>query len=226
MKNIITSFLIASIIYLTNITQSKAQETAKFQFKKGLYKDFESFRNNKPTADLTFAVESKQRNIGGFLSSDVISLYKLNITAKDKESVGPVFGFCDGTSFYFNKGIYNPDTYNYYNPRSDFFKMENYGRFTVYKALGSSYSPTFTMGAGGAMMPEASSVRTKVIMIIDMKTGNVRPLDRKALVEILEDDEELSELFDKDKNKRTLVLDYLLWYNKKHPFYSQQEIIN
>jgi hypothetical protein len=73
---------------------------------------------------LTFKAESKQRNIGGLLSSDVIPIYKLKIYTKEKESGGPVFGFCYGTSFYFYKGIYNSDTYNYCNLDLIFLKLK------------------------------------------------------------------------------------------------------
>jgi hypothetical protein len=209
--------LIIFFLFSLDTVQSQTQEIAKFQYKKGIYETFENFRDNKPTKELNYAIIPKSKVIGSIFSDKNFNVYRLDISAKQKDSVGSPYGICDGTNFYFNKSISTTSIFNV-NPRTEFYKMENYGRYTTYKAIGSSSSGGFSMGAGGMMMSNGgSSVNVLIDYIINMETGYIVGLDKKVLKKILADDEELAGLFDQDKHKKTLMLDYLLWYNKKHP---------
>jgi hypothetical protein len=164
--------------------------------KSGIYKSFDEFRYDNPSIELNCQVVAKKHSVW----KGQETYYKLDLDSKNRRAIGKVFGFCDGKEVYIALNYPNPTI----NP--EFIKMENLYKYYFYEYV--KYIPIFS-GSMGTMVP------SRVQMILDVNTGEVRTLNKKALCEIMANDQSLLDEFNNSKGKER-VKEYLIKYVEKH----------
>jgi hypothetical protein len=165
----------------------------------GIYIDIEEFRNNSPSINLTqkISYRNEKYSVGLFETPIFLLSYKINVTKDESRSIGNVFGFCDG------KNIYLANTGSTYENIEDynFGELEYLGRYCFYKSLGicdGYYSP----------------IRCEVLNVLDLITGEINPLTKGLLKNILKDKPDLLKKFKNDQNKSENLKNYLIEYLK------------
>ena len=81
------------------ITEEKKSQTLK----KGIYKNFEEFKNNNPSIVLDYDIIKIQGETGGIMDRKQASFVRLDVTRDQGKQVGRVYGFCDGNNIYINE---------------------------------------------------------------------------------------------------------------------------
>jgi hypothetical protein len=148
--------------------------------KPGIYLNFEEFRDNNPSINLNYKIISKEEKYNaGFMKSGLLKFYAIDIPKKEGRKIGEVFGFSDGKQFYI---IYD--------------LSGDVGKYCYYEIIGTSTAGNF-------------SVPTLQIKILNLKTGERKLLTKKLLIEIISDNPELLEKFNKDENKNLNLKKYL-----------------
>lgn len=165
-------------------------------FKSGIFKSFDEFRYGNPSIELNCQVLKKKHSVG---KGQVIS-YKLDLDNKKRKTMGKVFGFCDGKDVYIDNNYPNPSS----NP--EFVKMEYLYKYYFYEYV--KYIPIMS----GSMV---TIVPSRLQMILDMNTGEVRTLNKQTLCEIMANDQALSDEFINSSGKDR-VKEYLIKYVTKH----------
>lgn len=69
---------------------------------KGFYKDFKEFKNNNPSINIDYEIESKEVNCGSSDSSESFDKFTVLVSSKNAVQVEKVWGFCDGERIYIN----------------------------------------------------------------------------------------------------------------------------
>jgi hypothetical protein len=164
--------------------------------KPGIYLNFEEFRDNNPSINLNYKIISKEEKYNaGFMKSGLLKFYAIDIPKKEGRKIGEVFGFSDGKQFYIIydlSGDFFPNFLHNFN-----FNQINYvGKYCYYEIIGTSTAGNF-------------SVPTLQIKILNLKTGERKLLTKKLLIEIISDNPELLEKFNKDENKNLNLKKYL-----------------
>lgn len=104
MKSINT--LITRIFLLVGFVSLNAQEfipTSPKDLKKGIYKNFEEFKNNTPSITLDYEVLRVYKDTGGILDKEETAFFQLDVTKEEGKRIGRVYGFCDGKNVYINE---------------------------------------------------------------------------------------------------------------------------
>ncbi len=140
--------------------------TESIGLKKGIYKNFEEFKNNSPSIPLNYKVIKIDYETGGILERKEALLYQLKITKEEGKKIGRVYGFSDGKNVYINE--YMPKL----RPVVLFSKVGFIGsyclfEFTPFKNVNSILSTN---------------------RLIDMNTGKVVKLSKKVLKTLISDE--------------------------------------
>ena len=171
--------------------------------KPGIYRNYEEFKNNKPSLKLDYQIISKQID---FSEVSSIKVYSLDIPKEESREIGDVFGFCDG------KQIFMVSSEEDVLHKFVFYKVEYLLKYAVFDAMASNIEFTMT-GQGGAM--EMGGInQSKKTMIVDFETGIITTLTKGKLKEILSDKPQLLEKFKKQDNKNDYLKKYLIDYLK------------
>ncbi len=168
--------------------------------KAGIYRNFEEFKYNNPAVDFNFQISKKLRKYGDVRSRGKITYYRIKIDPAMGNSIGKVFGFCDGTDIYINDR--NPRL----DSRTEFIRIENYGRYCYFE----DRTPT-TVFIG--MVP--ATIYSLERKILDTETGEIVGLNKNRLEEILADDSDLHAEFINDPDKSKKLKEYLIKYLEK-----------
>jgi hypothetical protein len=105
--------------------------------KRGIYKDFYEFKYNKPSIPLSYKIISSESSYGLLNLEGKHKYFTLDISKKQGDSIGVVFGFCDGHIVYINPS--NPSNIkpsrNKLSSFTNFEIVELANRFCYFKAL-------------------------------------------------------------------------------------------
>lgn len=150
---------------------------------KGIYVNFQEFKYNKPSLELTHEVYEKINDFkeSGFIGREQyeITYYKLRIDVKEGKKAGKIFGFCDGKNIYVKLGT------GKLSPNSNFVPIEFSGRYCFFENI---VGGTMYYGENTSFSPRAYSW---AVYLIEIKSGNIRPLTKVTLKNILRDDQEI-----------------------------------
>jgi hypothetical protein len=163
----------------------------------GVYSKFAQLRSNSPDKK---QVHLKPRGILFMAHDDVSKL------------VEP-FGVCDGTSIYVNTFFYNP-----ISGKGSFAKVIEEGRILAwYDHYVSATEAGFAGGAFGGIGMAAASSDIDIIGL-DLKTGLIRPVKIKSLQQLLIEDQELLNQYNREKDKGDVVtmMKYVKLFNERN----------
>ncbi len=167
-KNTLTS-LIFLIVGCISLNAQDFLTTGTAHLKKGIYKNFEEFKNNAPSIELDYDVLRIYKDTGGILDDAETAFFKLDITKAQGKSIGRVYGFCDGKNIYINE--YKPKL----KPKALFMKVGFIGTYCVFE-----YQPIKNIDSMFRMNRS-----------IDMNTGRIVGLSKKALKKLIEQENNL-----------------------------------
>lgn len=177
-------------IYLQNYTGLKA----------GIYKNFEEFYQNKPSIEFNYQISKKMRKYGDLRSSGMIPYYRLNTDRNEGNSIGKVFGFCDGNNAYIN--VKTPSL----GPRTEFVQIECLGPYYYFE---DRRSTTIFIGN----VPTTLYELVRQIMVAN--TGEVIKLNNNKIQEIIANDVDLLAEFNNDPKRNEKLKEYLIKYLEK-----------
>ncbi|MDZ4714886.1 MAG: DUF6563 family protein [Cytophagales bacterium] len=141
--------------------------------KKGIYTSFEGLRSNSPVDSPAFIVEEKKSKIRLRDSATKIVIKKS-------------YGFCDGKDIYINTHSYNP-----INPAGIYARVKEVGRYLAwYDHYVGAGSYAFALVGFGVFAAAAARSHLDVI-VLDMKSGAITPIDIPRLEKLLKQNPEL-----------------------------------
>ncbi|MDY8136602.1 hypothetical protein [Aquimarina sp. 2201CG5-10] len=160
------NIFLVGFCFIIGIVSGNAQDflvdIPRSGLKKGIYKNFEEFKNNSPSIELDYNVLKTEKKTAGIFAKEMTDFYYLDINKKSAKEIGRVFGFSDGKNIYINE--FNPKL------RSDvlFMKIGFIGNYCIFEY--KSFNE-----------PNSLLYKNKVI---DMKTGKIKAVSRQVLEEI------------------------------------------
>lgn len=166
-------------------------------YKPGIFKSFDEFRYGNPSVELSCQVI----NIKHYDGKGQLNYYKLDLSKKDRQAIGKIFGFSDG------KDIFIDLTYPKLNSNPEFVKMENLYKYCYFEYV--KYIPIFT-GSTGTVVPRL------VQKLLDINTGEVLVLNKETIRKILANDPYLLKEFNNIPGKDKVLKEYLIKYLQKH----------
>jgi len=199
MNNMKRFFLFSILFIIAWTTQSQCLIVNESKYKAGIYKSFEEFKYNNPSIEYNYDIISSVRRSGMLSSSSSTSTYRIAITKEIGKSIGRVFGFCDGENVYIN--FANPNL----GPKTDFFKIECFGRYCYFKEV-NNYSSG----------PYNTSSIAIVENVIDINSGKVIAINKKSLQKLIANDDELLNEFKNDSHKNEKLKEYIIKFNFKN----------
>lgn len=176
---------------------------------RGIYKDFNEFKNNKPSIPLNYNIKVSSETIFGNWGKEKINFYSLDISKQQSKELGAVYGFSDGVSFYITA---NKDQ----KPRSEFPHEPSFYKLSVlakYPYMEILIDNGMTTSQNGGIFIAKSTARINLAVLF-FETGVVKELTKSVLKEILADKPELLEKFKKQENKNAFLKKYLIDYLK------------
>ena len=165
----------------------------------GIYRTFEEFKNNHPSIVMNFKIASEEVKYGSIGFRKTLTAYGLDFSAKMGENIGPIFGFCDGKSFFV---VSKTPTLSHY---LSFFKIEHLSQYCVFK-----YTYESVLAVAAVYMLTGGT------RILDLKTGESVNLNKKNLKKIIKTNPEISAQFEKEADPDDETLEkYLLEFIQK-----------
>ncbi|MEW7280671.1 hypothetical protein ABW636_18940 [Aquimarina sp. 2201CG1-2-11] len=166
--------------------------------KKGIYKNYEEFKYNKPSLKLDYEILAKNKKYGPINNREIVTFYRLDVTKEQSKSIGPIYGFCDGEHIYI-KGYYRVQL----KPKTNFSQLDFVGEYCLYEGVGSS---SINTGNGNIAMSN------RIYMVLNLNNRQVSVLSKRVLKKIISDDPELLMEFKKRKKKHKILKEYFLKY--------------
>lgn len=181
----------------------------KTKLKKGIYKTYEEFRANSPSIPLN--VEYKETSLGyGFLNANgLIYFGKLQAKRLQRKNLTQVYGFCNGKDIYINPRTPEGSEVRRQNA---FHKIVYLGQYSYFETI--KYSTVYN-GIS------SSTTRSLSRNIISLRSGNVYELTKESLRKMLQSDLDLLEEFENEKHKKSVLVSYLIKYDKLHSTINQ-----
>jgi hypothetical protein len=184
MKKILLTILLACNFYV----YSQNENT---KFKPGIYINFNEFKNNSPSFQLEGNIVEDIVRYGNLGDRENMKTYLLKIPKQKSKEIGEVFGFSDGYNFYV--ASYPHSIYDY-----AFYRIEYLGnKYHYFECLKST----------------SDNMLLFIKNVIDLKTGEIKMLNRNVLKNILSDNTDLLEKFKNQENKYTHLKEYLIIYD-------------
>lgn len=122
--------------------------------------------------------------------------HRIKLPKEERRYIGNVFGFSDGKFIYINPRTPKP------RKLANFYKTERIGPYLYFK----NEARITYQGRNITWLQEK---------LLDIQTGDVLTLTRPKLREIIQDDEELLELFNAEKGKSGKIKLYLIEYLRR-----------
>jgi len=169
-------------------------------YKRGIYKDFEEFKFNRPSIPFDYKIDSfEYKNLDLYAKGDSHFTYRIAANKTDAKRIGSVFGFCDGKKIYINESM------PLLGERSDFELLHFVGLYSFFKQF------MFVQGELGAQ--NSSTILYKVLNI---NNGEVSVLMQDDLNRIFADDSVLLQQFSTEKDQKSKIETYIALYSLKH----------
>jgi len=202
----ITSLLLLFIVSVPAFSQSDSVAYSKdFEFKEGVYLNYEQFRENRPIAK--DKIVSNYNPNGMSFIGDVLSkehfTYKDGAGAEQKVRTNSIWGYCSNRTIYINY-------------KNDFNRVPIIGSVCHFTAYVYSYASYNNPYMDNSMLNTIPDLRQ---FMIDTKTGSIYEFLPANLELILVRDAELFKEFSAltRKKKRDSTFLYIRKYNEKHP---------
>jgi len=190
-------------------------------YRKGIYKTFEEFKYNKPSIEFNYDIIIKNRGYGLLNTAGQLAIYKILINKKVGKSIGNIFGFCDGKNVYIN------DNSPRLSPKTEFSKIEYFGKYCYYKEIYNQKVSTpksraeinikstrnISISNNVRRIKNRSETSTEgrlVEKIINIDSGKVIKLSIKTLRDIITNDKELLDEFNKESQQSKKLREYLI----------------
>jgi hypothetical protein len=170
------------------------------QLMKGIYKDFDEFKYNKPSITHDFHIKER---IFANTTNITHTSYSL-VSTYNGSNMETIWGMCDGESIYAKS-----DEKTFITSERWFEKIHFLGRYSIYEKLIIGTKE----GTEGGVYIQPNKVRG---MFISLKTGRTFELDYNRVLDVLEKDTMMLNDFKKDrKNNRKLEF-YIKLFAEKH----------
>jgi hypothetical protein len=202
-KNILFTLLISQ---MTCPAFSQNKEMILYNLhnlKKGVYRNCEEFKFNRPSLQIPLKVEEKTRlEIFTYLvkyNGDSLKLKK-----------GEFWGFCDGENVYINR-----DPKGKPNGKLWCERLIQIDRVCYFKQVMTSRGGGGTVGPGGMMTGGGGAYVED--MMLSLETGDILELTKSTFTYLLSyKDPELLEIFKKESEKKQKLVLYLQKYCDRH----------
>jgi hypothetical protein len=206
MKNQLLIFV--SILFYSSAFSQALITDADVTWKKGIYRNFEEFKFNNPSLELTYTVLENKESYGFFGTGGDCIYYTFTIEKDESKSIGSIYGFCDGRLIYINTNELEK------LHKAKFTLLQNVGLYSYYDHIIENYS-------GGAMSPGGQfngggTSKSLETTIIDINNGNKITLNNRSLKNILKDDNALYTEYMNLEEKNIYMYKYLILYSSKH----------
>lgn len=200
----------------TNGSQNAVTYDFSFEFYDGVYISFHAFRNNKPIPFERFVSPENDENFTKKLAkTDIISFYDENGLLNEMPRKN-IWGYAkNGKPYIYFLGKFN--LIPYIGTISHFMSTElvthysSGGGMMMYNTMYSPINQTYT-------------TEELVHFFLDTRTGTIQNFSSKTLLELIKDDQELYNEYQKlSKRKRSkLSMEFVQKYNQRHPITFQQ----
>jgi len=169
-------------------------------YKKGLYKDFEEFKFNRPSIPFDFKIDSfEYKSLEMYTKGDNHFTYRILANKNEAKKIGPVFGFCDGKKIYINESM------PLLGEKSDFELLHSVGLYSFFKQY------MFVQGELGAQ-----NTSTILYKSLNVNNGDVTVLMQEDLNVIFANDSVLLKQFSAEKDPKSVIEKYISNYSQKH----------
>ena len=195
-------------------------------FKEGIYMTFEEFKYNKPSIEFNYNVITKSHRYGLSNEEGQVPFFNVMISKKEGKSIGKIFGFCDGKTVFIN------DNSPRLGPDVEFSRIEYFGKYCYFKYVKNHKVDKQKSRAERNMdnpknifisnnvkrIMNASTTVTEgrlIEKIINIESGEVISLSTKVLRQLIADDKELLDAFNKESQRSQKLMLYLIKYLDK-----------
>ncbi len=198
---------------LQTVAQEVIQYAPGFEFREGIYLNFEQFKNNNPLP--------KNSIVSNLNHSDTEFLLTIlddkTFTYKDEKDTVRTLFTENVWGFSRNDNIF-------VRVENDFFRISILGSISHFLATITVYYNNMNTGFYNpyyGMGPTQSTTQETRQMILDYKTGRTTDFTQENMENILQRDQRLFDEFSnlKKSQKKDLLFLYLRKYNEKHPIF-------
>ncbi len=214
-------FFLPVLFFFFAMLQTSAQEVVQyapgFEFREGVYLNFEQFKNNKPVPKNSI-ISKFNRFETEFLST---VLDEKTFSYKDEKDSTHIVNSDEVWGFSRNDAIF-------IRVEDDFNRIAVLGSISHFVATITVYyngvnNAFFNPYSGPASMPNTTQEMHQ--MMLDFKTGRTTDFTQENLENILQRDQKLFDEFNalKKSQKKDLLFLYLRKYNEKHPIFFPAE---
>lgn len=198
MKALLTIIIVCLTLSFSCLSQSSVNE--RYVLKKGIYRSYKEFLSNSPSDSLLYPFYWKDLSLKGILGDSTFGEYRMNIEGNRVKDVGFIYGFCDGENVFIYPNGYTGKWFH-----NSFVKIKKYGYLVYYK----SFSSGTAVSIGGA---NGSTPPTMYDVLFNTKTKQKSVLSKRYVRELLRDNSELLAEFNKEKQKKSRLVEYTLKY--------------
>ncbi|GAB4280034.1 MAG: hypothetical protein Kow0068_04170 [Marinilabiliales bacterium] len=194
---IIFIFLLSCCFYYNAIGQSSFSK-----FKKGIYKDVNEFKNNKPFYTDSFYIEKSSGFMKLMFGTSGAKIITIDTNGKKKKFKNP-WGYC-----------LNNQVYIYFN--HDFHQLHNYGYYCIFDTDVKARKPGYYY-LSSIYIPK-SGYYYQILYVVNLNNGKIIRLNKDNMINIiLVDDEILLDKFKNMDNTQDNLIKFVELYNSKHP---------
>lgn len=208
------------LLFIATVAKAQYPILEQTSYKRGLYRNFEEFKNNNPSLPLTYQIFSEDTKPSLF-DKRVQRLYELEIRKKEGRKIGPVFGFCDGTYIYIWSRSYKKDAFPLFSdaplgPNARFAKLLILDTISYFEDIGVS-APVGVPVVGPYGITSGGANPSLYVRgnLLDIRTGKLTELTKRILIERIKDDVELLAVFEKESGKQRKLGEYLMYYTAR-----------
>ncbi len=223
MKSMILFFGLFSILLTVNGQNLIINDSI---FREGIYKTFEELKYNKPSMEFNYNVITKSHRYGLSNEKGQVPFYKIMINKKEGKSIGKIFGFCDGKTVYIN------DNSPRLGPDTEFSKIEYFSKYCYFKYvkirktekqksraernMDNAKNIFISNNVGRIMNASTTVIEGRLVeKILNIESGKVISLSTKVLRELIANDKELLDEFNKESQRSQKLMQYLIRYLEK-----------
>jgi len=169
-------------------------------YKRGIYKDFEEFKFNRPSLPFDYKIDSVEyQNLDVYTNASSHTTYRIVFDKSGNKQLGSIFGFCDGKHIFVNES--NPTV----TDKTDFDQLQFVGLYSYFEQY------MFMPGELGSL--NSSTVLGR---IVNINNGECSVVTQEVLNKVFENDSTILSSFNSQKDKRAKLKDYIALYSLKH----------